>query len=93
MKRARLVVTAMAAAAVMAVAPAASADENCVGAEGVAVFCVEPTGRVIYSTCVYTGGDTCEPVVVVGPDMTRCDVGSGNTSLLRVLVQKVCESV
>ena len=92
MGRMRLLLTAAVVAGTLAVSPAASAAENCVGAEGVAVFCVDPTGRVIYSTCVYTGGDTCEPVVVVGPDMTRCDVGSG-TSVLRLLLQKVCESI
>jgi hypothetical protein len=74
----------------LAVAPPASAAENCVGAEGVAVVCVDPTGRVIYSTCVYTGGTTCEPVVVPGPDVTRCDVGSSG-SILRLLIQLVCE--
>lgn len=76
---------ALVAVGLLAVAPAASADENCVGAEGLAVFCVEPTGRVIYSTCVYTGGDTCEPVVVVGPDFTRCSIGDGGLLLCKII--------
>ena len=74
MKSLRLLSVGVLAAGLMAIAPAASADQNCVGAEGVAVVCVEPTGGTYYSTCVYTGGDTCEPVVVVGPNFTRCDV-------------------
>lgn len=74
MKRLRLFVVAAVAVGSMAVAPAASADQNCVGAEGVAVVCVEPTGGTYLETCVYTGGDECKPVVVVGPTLTRCDV-------------------
>ena len=75
MKRMRLFVLGAVAVGSLATATAASADENCVGAEGTAVFCVEPTGGTYYSTCVYTGGDTCDPVVVTGPYVTRCDVG------------------
>lgn len=74
MKGKRLFVVAAMAVGSLAIAPAASADQNCVGAEGLAVVCVEPTGGTYYSTCVYTGGDTCEPVDVVGPYFTRCDV-------------------
>ena len=74
MKRMRLLVVAAVAVGSLAIAPAASADQNCVGAEGVAVFCVEPWGGTYFSTCVYTGGDTCDPVVVTGPKFTRCDV-------------------
>ncbi len=46
------------------------------------MFCVEPQGRLIYSTCVYTGGDTCEPVAVWGPDLTRCSIGEDGGLLL-----------
>lgn len=92
MKSVRLLVATAVAIGVMAVAPAASAEENCFGAEGVLVVCVEPTGQTIYSTCVYTGGDTCTPVSVPGPVFTRCDAG-GNASILRLLVAMACEAV
>jgi hypothetical protein len=97
MKRLRLFVVAAVAVGAMAVAPAASAqtlDENCVGAEGVLVLCVDPTGRVIYSTCVYTGGTSCQPVSVPGPDFTRCDIGPNNPpSLLMEVIEGLCESL
>ena len=74
MKRVRLLVVAAIAVGSMVVAPAASADESCVGTEETVVLCVEPTGRTLYSDCIYTGGDTCMPVSVPGPDVTRCKI-------------------
>ena len=60
-----------AAAAVAVAAPApAHADANCVGTTSTAYVCVDPTGRVLWSDCVYTGGDTCTPVSVPGPTVT-----------------------
>lgn len=73
MKGTRLLAAAALTAGLMAVAPAASADENCVGAEGTLVVCVDPLGQTIYDTCVYTGGEECTPVSVPGPVITRCD--------------------
>lgn len=94
MKRLRLLVGAAVVAGSLAVAPAAGAAENCVGAEEVTVFCVDPTGRVLYSTCVYTGGTTCQPVVVPGPDFTRCDIGPNNPqSILVEMIEAVCEGL
>jgi hypothetical protein len=87
------VVAAMAVGA-LAVTPAASAQESCVGAEEVLVLCVDPTGRVVYSTCVYTGGTSCQPVSVPGPDFTRCDIGPNNPpSILMEVIEGFCESL
>ena len=94
MKRLRLLLVAAVAVGSLAVAPAASAAVSCVGAEGVTVFCVDPTGRVVYSTCVYTGGSTCTPVAVPGPDFTRCDIGPNNPqSLLIEVIEALCEGL
>jgi hypothetical protein len=51
--------------------------ENCVGTQNIFMICVEPTGGELYRDCIYTGGDTCEEVVVPGPVVTRC----GNTQI------------
>lgn len=94
MKRLRLLVGAAIVVGSVAVAPAATAAESCVGAEGVAVVCADPLGRVLYGTCVYTGGSTCEPVTVPGPDMTRCDIGPNNPpSLLMEMIEALCEGL
>lgn len=94
MRRVRLLLAAAVVTGSLAVAPAATAAENCVGAEGVTVLCVDPLGRVLYGTCVYTGGSTCTPVTVPGPDMTRCDIGPNNPpSLLMEVIEALCEGL
>jgi hypothetical protein len=85
MRRARFLLAAVVTASLVAVAPAASADESCVGTEETVVVCVEPTGRTLYSDCIYTGGDTCTPVSVPGPDVTRCKILDLTLLLCQVL--------
>ena len=72
MKRFRMFVAAAVAVGAMAVAPAASAA--CVGTTQTVLVCAEPTGRTLYEDCIYTGGSTCTPVSVPGPDVTKCTV-------------------
>jgi hypothetical protein len=88
MRRLRLLVVAAVAAGVMAVAPAAQADDSCFGAEGILVVCAELT--TIYTTCVYAGGDTCTPVSVPGPEVTRCEGGDSDKALLPIIVRAAC---
>lgn len=95
MKGTRLLAAAALAAGLMAVAPAAAADENCVGAEGLMVVCVDPLGRTIYDTCVYTGGEECTPVSVPGPMVTRCE-GIPDTdpkALIPAIQKAVCDVI
>lgn len=61
-----------AAAATVLPAAAASAAPVCAGTSGTLVLCVEPSGSLYYSDCVYTGGSTCSQVDVYGP-YVYCD--------------------
>lgn len=72
MKSLKVLTAAALAVGMIAVAPTASADEACVGTEETVLVCAEPLGRTLFSDCVYVGGDTCMPVSVPGPDVTRC---------------------
>ncbi|HEX8004552.1 MAG TPA: hypothetical protein VF519_17825 [Mycobacteriales bacterium] len=54
---------------------AAPADAGCYGASGTLVACTKNVP--VYSTCLYTGGSTCKPVVVTAPLCVYGAIGSG----------------
>ena len=68
-RRATMLVTGLATAALMAFAPAASAADGwtCVGTQRLGYVCVDPTGGTLYSDCIFVGPPPCIPVSVPGP--------------------------
>lgn len=65
-RRAALLVTGMAAAATMAMAPPAAAQTLCFGPTSMFI-CVNPTGGTPIQECVYAGPPPCHPVSVPTP--------------------------
>lgn len=67
-RRAALLVTGLAAAATLLLAPAAQAQEwTCVGTQMVLYVCVDPTGGTLYDDCVYLVSSDCTQVTVPAP--------------------------
>lgn len=66
----------------------ASADPACVGTDRTVTVCVDPTGGVLYTDCIYTGGSTCQPVTVPGPTV---DCGGDLYDRLNInILEKPC---
>ena len=62
------------AAAAASLALATPADAGCYGASGVLVACTQSVP--VYSTCVYTGGTSCQTVTVRAPLCVGGTIGS-----------------
>lgn len=65
---------ALAAAASSLALAAPAADAGCYGASGLFGAC--PSTVPVYSTCIWTGGTTCTPVVVKAPLCVNGWIGS-----------------
>ena len=65
-RRAALLVTGLAAAATMAMAPPAAAQTLCFGPSAF-FLCVDPTGGGSIDECIYVGPPPCKPVSVPVP--------------------------
>ena len=72
-RRATLIGAGLMVAGSMFFAAPASASASipvCVGTAATVVVCVDTSGRILYSDCIYVGAPPCTYVEVYGPTVT-----------------------